>query len=853
MSFRRLTPRVLMVACVCVMGCAGLVSQAWGAVLPATVEGVSALNVASQSATFSALIDPRGSNTTYRFEYGKGSSYEASVPVPDGDAGSGSSPVSVLAHVQGLAANTVYHYRIVASSAGGSVTGLDLSFTTQSAPGLFALPDGRVWEMVSPPNKQGALIEPLYIGTVQAAADGSGIAYVTGNGPLDSEPALSGESNEPASNVEQLKQILSVRQADGWFTRDIAVRHTGPDAFGNSDYRLFSSDLTVGLIEPAEQGATPLSANATERTLYLREPDGSFEPLVDPEDVPANTQWGTGAGNELVFRGASPDLAHVVFSSPAKLTSNAVKNGLASSLYEWSASAPAKERLKLVSVLPDGKSANSLEESYPTLGDSSSRVVRNAVSADGGRVVWSYRGGSFLRDLTAGQTIRLDSAQGVAEPPGGAHSVFQGASSDGSRIFFIDDQKLTVDSTATMGAWDLYVYDAENGELTDLSVDHNSKQSGKVQGMMLGASEDGSYAYFVATGALAPGAIPGADNLYLVHDGEAGWDAPVLVATLSPEDSHSWAVMETSVEHGPSVQPELLTSRVSPDGRFLAFMSDASLTGYDNHDSASGALDEEVFLYQAKSHRLVCASCDPTGARPHGVFDAGENTLAIPATESLLVDRTSIWARRWLAGNIPAWTFGSHGSYAYYQSRYLDDQGRLFFTSSDALVPQDTNGVEDVYEYEPGGIGRCERLSGCVGLISSGSSSSESAFLDASASGDDVFFITVESLVTGDRDSSFDLYDAHECTAAAQCVAVAPVPPPCVTESSCRAAPSPQPTIFGEPSSATFSGTGNVVPSPAPVVKAKTKPVKVGKKHIKRRPKRAVRARHRVRVKGGRS
>ena len=60
------------------------------------------------------------------------------------------------------------------------------------------------------------------------------------------------------------------------------------------------------------------------------------------------------------------------------------------------------------------------------------------------------------------------------------------------------------------------------------------------------------------------------------------------------------------------------TARVSPDGQWLAFMSELPLTGYDNHDAVSGKPDEEVYLLRRAGWALVCASCDPTGARPHG-------------------------------------------------------------------------------------------------------------------------------------------------------------------------------------------------------------------------------------------
>ena len=180
-----------------------------------------------------------------------------------------------------------------------------------------------------------------------------------------------------------------------------------------------------------------------------------------------------------------------------------------------------------------------------------------------------------------------------------------------------------------------------------------------------------------------------------------------------------------------------------------------------------------------------------------------------------------------------------------YQSRYLSDSGRLFFNSRDGLVPKDVNGNEDVYEYEPQGVGsqnascgpaaagggevfKPERSfevevegkseegaesSGCVGLISSGSSPQESAFLDASETGGDVFFLTTEKLASQDFDTSYDMYDAQECTTLVPCLqASAAAPPACASEASCKAAPSPQPEIFGPSGSATFSGAGNLIP-----------------------------------------
>jgi hypothetical protein len=182
-----------------------------------------------------------------------------------------------------------------------------------------------------------------------------------------------------------------------------------------------------------------------------------------------------------------------------------------------------------------------------------------------------------------------------------------------------------------------------------------------------------------------------------------------------------------------------------------------------------------------------------------------------------------IWPGHWLAGSLPGWTDVTAYT-AFYRSRYLSDSGRLFFDSADALVPSDANGKEDVYEYEPGGVGSCGRESGCVGLISSGSSGEESAFLDASESGNDVFFLTAAQLSPADQDHALDVYDAHVCTSESPCASSPPPSPPACEGDACQN--SVAPPNDATPGSFTFHGPGNVTPpAPKPVVKAKTKPL----------------------------
>ncbi len=176
-------------------------------------------------------------------------------------------------------------------------------------------------------------------------------------------------------------------------------------------------------------------------------------------------------------------------------------------------------------------------------------------------------------------TVQVDAAEQGAVGPGGGGR-YWGASADGSKVFFTDESKLTVGSTAEAGKPDLYEYAIENGRiyghLTDLTV-AKAGEHADVQGVVQ-ISEEGAYVYFVATGDLAGNARSGAPNLYVSHEG----GAPVFIATLAEgsldaEDWGSFAGIPPTYG-GPGVNAAVVT----PDGTRVAFISHRSLTGYDN-------------------------------------------------------------------------------------------------------------------------------------------------------------------------------------------------------------------------------------------------------------------------------
>ena len=747
----------------------------------ALVEGPWAADVTSTSATLAARIDPLGASTEYRLEYGTSTSYEH---VLTGSVGEGRGYTTIGYHEQELQPATVYHYRLITTNQVGTVEGTDQTFTTQAAGRQeLVLPDGRAWELVSPPNKNGALIEAYGQDPIQAASDGSGITY----GAF--EPL--GENTVGKAGL--LSQILSKRGPSGWRTQDINLPHPlaaqEEIASEGYEYRAFSPNLSVASLEQTGSALVALSPETAEgNRLYLRnDMGGSFTALLTPADVPPSAKLNGEPGEvsaaraKVKFLTATPDQSHVIIKSQLALTPDATRgeNEGATNLYEWGAGI-----LQLVNILPDGHSDPSWDVRLAGEGPSEIGAMPRAVSDDGRWVAWTT-GRLYVRDMVAGETMLV----------GGIHARFQTMSSDGSRIFFLE-------------GGELYEFDTGTHAQTSLSADHETGESDAgVQETLLGVSDDGSYAYFVATGILASGATGGEDNLYVAHESGNAWTTR-YIATLSGEDKGDWYTQVFG-----AVNLAGVASHVSSSGRYLTFMSSRSLTGYDNIDANSDQPDEEVYLYDGSTDRLICASCDTTGARPVGIFSTGGNILM-----DRNIDQDAMWVGHWLGGIIPGWDEGT-GFHSLYQPRSLSNSGRLFFDSPDALVPRDTNGLMDTYEYEPVGVGSCtaggvgftESLGGCVSLISSGTSSSESAFFDASEDGDDVFFLTSGRLTAADYDTSVDVYDAHVCSSTVPCTSEAVSPPPCTSGDSCKAAPSPQPEIFGPAPSATFSGTGNVV------------------------------------------
>jgi sugar lactone lactonase YvrE/alpha-tubulin suppressor-like RCC1 family protein len=109
--------------------------------LPPLAISRPATAVSAGTATLHGGLDPQGSATTYRFEYGTTAAYGSSVPVPDASAGSGTAASEVSREISGLSANTTYHYRISATNAAGTSHGEDRTFRTAAPTVTSVSPD----------------------------------------------------------------------------------------------------------------------------------------------------------------------------------------------------------------------------------------------------------------------------------------------------------------------------------------------------------------------------------------------------------------------------------------------------------------------------------------------------------------------------------------------------------------------------------------------------------------------------------------------------------------------------------------------------------------------------------------
>jgi hypothetical protein len=453
----------------------------------------------------------------------------------------------------------------------------------------------------------------------------------------------------------------------------------------------------------------------------------------------------------------------------------AVPLGAAPATYGDASSDLSRVFFTTTEPLTDSAPVNGDVKAYMWERQARSEVQSLTVNATGGTFALRFVGQTTVALPFDATAAAVDGALEALTTVGAGNVTVTGGPGDGagSRPYAIEfggdfaganAPTLTTDATSLTGGAGTAVIAVTQPvrNLTYLNVDQNDRDVQNIVNGIIRASDDGRYLYFAAVGQLVFGA-PQLDNgvgIYLWHDGTISYVGK----------SREFTSDESGLIDGTAVGIALKQARVTPDGRHLLFRAQSG----DGLLSAHGGVDRDhanfgqLYVYRADSGEIACVSCNPSGAA------STARAFAMEAT---------------LAGGTQNSTYENHA---------LSDDGRyVFFSTADSLVPEDVNNRVDAYAYDV--------AARAPGLLSTGTNPYDSWFLDASANGDDAFFITREQLVGWDRDQGYDLYDARvgggfpePVPPAAGCVGDGCQPPPAATPGAPAAG------------SSSYRGSGNV-------------------------------------------
>jgi len=431
-----------------------------------------------------------------------------------------------------------------------------------------------------------------------------------------------------------------------------------------------------------------------------------------------------GNGVLTTFGAATADFSHVYFTAPAaQVEVDPVAGG---NTYSWSADGG----LHLMGILPD--------ETPAPNGATLVGTIVGPVSENGTRALFRADGVLYVR-IDDARTVEVGGPF-VIDPGSPPLSDQAGITSDGKTVLFTSRAELTSDANTgpLQAGRDLYSYDVATRTLKDLTPDSDPADAAKGAdvGNVLGATANGSYIYFTATGQLAPGAPRGRRSLYFWHDGAIRF---VADAEGMYNDNYNAGYPQFDV---------------TPDGRQVLFASVDPLTSYDNVDPVTHQPHVELFT-ATPDGGLECVSCRTDGTAPTG--------------DALM----------------PQGQLGRTGLLS-------EDHRRVFFSSTDAVVPQAAGGVPQIFEYENGNVSAISPLGSTAGAD----------LLAVSPSGDDVFFKTAEGLLPNADSGPGAVIDARVGGGF-------PMPQSRCSGVSCRAAATPASVPLVAATSA-LSGDGDV-------------------------------------------
>ncbi len=429
--------------------------------LEPSVEGQSASNVNSDTARIHALVNPNGGDatyhTTYQVEYVSQESFEAgefsgALQSKSIDAGSARTPQAITAQLSSLAADTTYHYRVVAENASGTTKGPARTFTTfptatpttdpcpnahvRQQTGAVRLLDCRAYELVSAANTGGYDVES---------------SLISGQSPFPGYPEAEGKllygvhnggipgTDHPTN--KGLDPYVATRGSEGWATQYEGVPSNDPysDAPFSSLPTGASADLET-LAFGAPGGCSPCFEGGY-TGIPVRKPNGELtNGMIGPENPGPSAK-----SQGLIAKPLSADGSYFVFGSTSKFTVDASEGQLG--IYDRNLNTGSTH---LVSKTPGEAQMTGAE------------IVELDISKDGSHILL----GQLVSEAEGNKLYHLymnvgDSSKTIDLTPGTTTGVlYAGMSSDGTKVFFTTkDELLSADEDESA---DLYA--AEFGE-----------------------------------------------------------------------------------------------------------------------------------------------------------------------------------------------------------------------------------------------------------------------------------------------------------------------------------------------------------------------------------------------------
>ena len=651
-----------------------------------------------------------------------------------------------------------------------------LALMALTATPAVALPEGRVYEQVSPTYKGGYGANAIK----GVSLNGESVIF-------ESLGAFAGAPSTQGGGAPYLAR----RGASGWSTSALNV----PAALAADSVESvgFSANLESALfftVPGPNFGAAANGATEQEFLSYQTDtPDTAADWKVQGEVLEGLNKT---PGDRIGVKGASADFSHILFEGGAEPFLAGAVN-VEGPLYDFVTSGEGAPSLGLVGVNNHDQGEAIDPACVTTLGNRLGKgSTFNAIAAGGGEIFFTTNVEPNQRDGCEGDPddpaqlfVRVDGSRTLevsrplepSEAFGGcenngvpgevpcsgaaerASAEFVGASEDGSKVFFTTAAPLVSEDKDSTN--DLYMVEigcpGDAGEcqpagkevtsLVQVSHDPNVGEAADVQGVVSMAS-DGSRVYFVARGILASAPSVGAqgfgahgeavssgavaqsaaDNLY-VFDTETGQTSFVADLCSGPGLSGELTDDACPLDLNQRANDTPLWLGAAPEaqtaggGRFLVLSSYGQLVANDT-DSA-----KDVYRYDTQTGLLDRVSIGEDGADANGnngEFDATIGALGGSAKEP-----------------------GLHA--------ISEDGSRVVFTTAEPLSEAAVDHLANVYEWQmqPGWS------EGRVSLISTGSATEPVERVTISPSGNDVFFVTSQGLVPQDTDGADDVYDAR--------------------------------------------------------------------------------------------